>query len=546
MGNKLNKGVWPAGHGPNDFKCFGPPATKDGEFQSSRIADLGCFTQDGKDSNKYVHSAVAQSTKKPSLHINYREWGRTGAHKADFQIVECTSEADAVEEHVDYLLSKNLKRGKWETLGSTQVLRPRVGKSGKADDLYLVRAMATRDVGLPDGKTITLNMGAKVTKSAPVTKGASSKPVKQYDPQVVSLMKDLNVATVAYARASVVGNALPMQSAIDEVRDVFLTEAKKRVAKLGSATIDQQAADTELRQITSMVYSRIPKVKPLRAAESTWILSAGNIGDWERDLDAFEQALYSNVIQDTPQQDPFGGMAIDMEYVDPHSDLGKFLYAWWPNASKKSHGLGEMKIKNAWKLERHDDRGKIEKYQDNIVIDCKGCKERPIKQPSVRNDILIQGGSDADVKRYHNTNTALLFHGTRSVNVPGIMRTSFRLPAELVGVVITGAMFGGGIYFADDWMKSANYTSLSGGYYSSGSGGVRGRGAFMFACDTVLGEAHVAPGPRGYTGAPKGTHCIFGKAGTSGVQNNEWITFKKESTRLRYLVEFETNRGRGY
>jgi hypothetical protein len=265
---------------------------------------------------------------------------------------------------------------------------------------------------------------------------------------------------------------------------------------------------------------------------------------WRNDLDAFEAALYAQ--DNTPAQaekDPYDGIQMDMNWVDPHSDLGKFLYAWWPNATRNVHGgVGNMRIKNAWKIDRHEDRGKIEKYQRSIVDECRGCRERPIKQPSERSDIFLEGGSKATLKEYADTNTALVFHGTRSVNVSGIMRTSFRLPAELArtGVVITGAMFGGGIYFADDWKKSAGYTSLSGGYYSSGSGGVKNRGAFMFACDTVLGEAHVAPGPQGYTGTPKGKHCIFGKAGHSGVQNNEWITFRKEATKLKYLVEFDT------
>jgi hypothetical protein len=534
MGVKLAKSTFPAGHTPNDFKCFGPPATKDGEFDSCKIADLGCFKQDGIDSNKMYHGSICQS-KINNKKFVYFEWGRRGAKNNQFQFIECSDDADAQDEFKSQLLSKNLKRGQWTTIAGRQVLRPRVSKSGKSDDLYLVNVLAARDVGLPDGFTITSNDGAKQPAAAPtvVTKSA-----RNIDPQTVALMQDLKVGTVAYTRSSIVGGAIPAQSSIDEAR-AFLIEAQKRVAKLGSASIVQQAADKELRDITSIVYSRIPKIKPVGAPEETWILSAGNIVQWQQDLDAYEQALYSNQQVVQTVNDPFDGMAVDMEWISPQSDLGRFIFSWWPNATRNVHGhLGSMKIRNAWRVERHEDRGKIEKYQMTLVKECRGCLERPIKQPAERNDLLLQGGSKDDVKRYKDTNTALLFHGTRSVNVPGIMRTSFRLPAELVGVVITGAMFGGGIYFADDWKKSAGYTSLSGGLYSSGSGGVKGRGAFMFACDTVLGEAEVAPGPRGYTGTPKGKHCIFGKAGHSGVQNNEWITFRKESTRLRYLVEF--------
>lgn len=530
MGSKLPKGQYPSGHSLDDFQCFGPPATKDGEFDNAKIADLGCFTQDGKDSNKYYHAAVVKS-KQNGKWYTYFEWGRTGANKADQQFIECIDELDAQAEFVKQLRSKNDKRGQWVTVAGQKVLQAKPGK-----DCYLVRPMATRTVGLPDGRNITLNQGAKPSK--PVKKKASSSTSKA-DDKTLSLMRDLNVATVQYTRSSIVGGALPMQSSIDEAR-IYLSEAQKRVSSLSNLPINDQVKDKELRELTRLVYSRIPKVKARNAAESEWILSTQNILGWQQDLDAFEQALYSNVVDDEPQSDPFGGLAIDMEWIDPKSDLGRFVEAWWPNATLNRHGyLGRMKIKNAWRIDRHEDKGKIEAYQKSILPECKGCRERPIKQPSERSDLFLMGYDKKQVKEYKDSNTALLFHGTRSVNVSGIMRTSFKLPRELVGVSITGAMFGGGIYFADDWKKSAGYTSLRNSYYSSGSGSVRNRGAFMFACDTVLGEAEIAPGPRGYTGAPKGKHCIFGKAGRSGVQNNEWITFKKESTRIRYLVEFD-------
>jgi hypothetical protein len=62
----------------------------------------------------------------------------------------------------------------------------------------------------------------------------------------------------------------------------------------------------------------------------------------------------------------------------------------------------------------------------------------------------------------------------------------------------------------------------------------------MFLFDVILGNPFVAPGPRGYTGAPDGHHCIFGKAGHSNVQNNEWIVFNSAQAKMRYLLEFDT------
>lgn len=533
MGTKLGKSEFPRGSGPNDFQCFGPPATEDGQFDKCKICDLGCFTQDGKDSNKYYHAAVVQhrSTKK---WYTYFEWGRTGATSPQFQFVECSSESDAQQEFADQLHDKNDKRGQWTTIAGIRTLQAKPNK-----DCYLVRPMATRSVGLPDGKTIKLNEGAKAVVAPSKTATVAGVPavVKKsttIDRHTIKLMKDLNGGTVAYTRSAMASDSLPTQRSIDEARQI-LAEAQKRLIKVGD-DVKKQAADKELVQLTTVMYSRIPKKKALHCAPEDWILNKGNIMLWNADLDAFESALYVHDDTDAKtESDPFGGMALKMEWIDPTTSLGKFLYGWWPGASANRHyGVGAMKIKNMWKVERTGDQAKITNAQDGILSEKVSIKERAPFQPKERNDL-----EDNDlIKRYHNTNTALLFHGTRTVNVTGILREGLRLPKQLVGVVITGAMFGPGCYFADDWRKSAGYTSMSGGYYSAGDGGVRGRDAFMFACDVALGNPWVAPGCGGYTSAPKGHHCVYGKAGKSGVMNNEWIIYDGKQNRLRYLAEF--------
>ena len=63
----------------------------------------------------------------------------------------------------------------------------------------------------------------------------------------------------------------------------------------------------------------------------------------------------------------------------------------------------------------------------------------------------------------------------------------------------------------------------------------------MFACDVVLGSPFVAPKWGPYTEPPKGHHCVYGKAGESGVQNNEFIVYRPEQNRLRYLIEFSAS-----
>src|SRR5438067_880886 len=109
MASKLAKDTYPENASPGDFQCFGPPATRDGEFDAVKICDMGCFTQDGKDSNKYYHGAVVQHRTSKSWYA-YFEWGRTGAAKPSFQFVACDSDTDAQRQMAAQLHSKNDRR----------------------------------------------------------------------------------------------------------------------------------------------------------------------------------------------------------------------------------------------------------------------------------------------------------------------------------------------------------------------------------------------------------------------------------------------------
>ena len=546
VATKLAKDSYPGKSSANDFQCFGPPATKDGEFDDVKIADLGCFTQDGKDTNKYYHCAVVQH-KKTKKWYAYYEWGRTGAAKPSFQFVECSDEKDAQGAFAKQLHSKNDKRGEWVTIAGIRTLR---AKSGK--DCYLVRPMATRSTGLPDARSIKINEGAKSDKKqagkSDDSKGSGKKGTKKkaakkkkgaakskVDQHTRELLSDLSVATVEYTRGSMADESLPTQAAIDEARTI-LGEAQKRLGKVGD-DIKKQVKDKQLTEMTKLMYGRIPKKKKLRAKPEDWLLTKDNILNWQNDLDAFESALYTTDIEESAETNPLEELNLHMEWVSKTSALGKELHKWWPKATANRHAyIGKMKILNLWKIDRNEDEGKLAKAQEKVIKQKPKITERALHQFKTRPD-----ATKAQQKKFKDSNTALLFHGTRSVNVRGIMKESLRLPKELVGVVITGAMFGPGLYFADDWKKSAGYTSLKNSYWSRGAGSVKNRGAFMFAMDVVLGAPYVAAGAKGYTAPPAKHHSVFGKSGVSGVQNNEYIVYDTSQQQIKYLVEFETS-----
>lgn len=547
MATKLGKGEYPSGHGPDDFVCFGPPAVKDGEFDSVYLADLGCFNQQGVDSNKYYHGCVCQS-KKDQTWYSYFEWGRTGK-SGDVQFTECSSKEEAHSVFVKQMHDKNDKRGEWASIAGLQILRAKPGK-----DCYLVRPQAKRTVGLPDAQKLVHDESSKrliaskassgggtaLAVAEPKTKKKVKAAVSKWDAPTLQLLKDMNAIAVDFTRKSIEGGAIPMLIVLDEGRDILIA-AKKRLLKVGRE-LDDQLADQELRTLSYALYSRIGKPKRVGAPDSEWILSEQNIDRWELDLDAFENANKAIELgaedENEKEYDPFGGVDINMIHMTDQTREGSFLAGWMPGATKNVHGsVGDMRIHNMWAIRQNYNQPLFEKAVDRIATEKFRISEKPLFQPK-REDL------DAETrKRYEKANVAMLFHGTRSVNVPGIIRTGLRMPKELVGVVISGAMFGPGIYWADDWKKSDGYTSREGGYWSGGGGGVRNRKAFMFVANVAVGNPHVADGPSGYTSPPKGHHSVFGKAGHSRIHNNEWIIFDKGQNTLAYLVEYDTKRG---
>ncbi len=521
MADKLGKSECPKNHSKNDFRCFGPVATKDTMFAGTKMADMGCFSQEEVDSNKYYFCCICQSKKDNRWYV-YVEYGREGASNPQYQFTECANEADAQSVYEKQCAEKNTKRGQWDVIGGISMYVPKPGK-----DLYRVRQLAKRTHGLPDAQTISSGVNE-------VVKTTKSKTFK-CDQQTTKLMRDLIGGTISYARSNLVGGTIPVQSAIDEARQV-LDASIKRISLIGNSITDQ-VNDKELKSLTYALYSKIPKIKPLRAKEEDWILSKDNIQFWNQDIDAFESALKAGSVEDTAD-DPMASMPLNMEWIDPRSDFGVWFTRWYLTATKGKHsGVNNLRVLNVWKVERDGDIDKLQKFA--ISAGKVNPKHKALFQPAKRHDL-----DSKFEKLYQDSHISLLIHGSASVNVPGILREGFRFPKELVGVKLTAQMFGQGTYFADDIGKSLGYTSYTGSLYARGRGAVGGRGAFMLICDVHLGNPHLAERDHGYTSAPSGCHCVFGKGGYSKgfhgpLQNNEWIIYDKRQFNIRYLVEFE-------
>ena len=530
--NKLKKNIVPTSCAWDSFECFGPVATKDGQFNGTMMADLGCFKQEKVDSNKFYFGAIVKTP--DEVWYAYFEHGRTGSTNNSFQFYECNSKEEAEKIYIRQLRSKNDKRGIWNTHASLgQILQPKPGK-----DLYLVRPQVVRQVRLTKARTIANAVnGDKKGK----------KPTNQivFDDEANSLLHDLGQGTTQYTRSQLVGGIIPSQESIDAARElcdlattICNEDQQKRKSYVSdpydpsgivcSSTLLENNKDLE--ELTNMLYSKIPRAKPKKVSKRSWILIPENILKWRSELDAFESSLQGQSFEQVGCDFPFDLETIYSQTIK--TPFGKWIKKWFKSATHNKHSnVRGIKIKNIWEIGQNYQKSLFNKYQLEISQKSCGDKSTIDFQPN-RTDI-----SNAGI--YDSSCTCQLFHGSKTINVKGILNKGLRLPKTLPNVAITGALYGGGTYVASDWKKSANYTSLRNSYWARGTGGISNRGAFLLICDIVLGKYYIPSQYERCHYPPKGHDSIFAKGRKSGVLNDEFVVFNTAANLLRYLVELE-------
>lgn len=144
-------------------------------------------------------------------------------------------------------------------------------------------------------------------------------------------------------------------------------------------------------------------------------------------------------------------------------------------------------------------------------------------------------------KSEHKGETKLLWHGSRNENWYNIIQTS--LDPFPKNVVITGKMFGYGIYFATRARKSLGYTSLQGSYWAGGSQNV----AYMGLYEVAMGEVYHTTSWKGDYGNLKGkdinkfnnADTLFAHKSPGFLRNSEIIVYDKAQLNIKYLVELK-------
>jgi poly [ADP-ribose] polymerase len=135
--------------------------------------------------------------------------------------------------------------------------------------------------------------------------------------------------------------------------------------------------------------------------------------------------------------------------------------------------------------------------------------------------------------------TTLLFHGSRNENWFSILMT--KLKVNPVNVVITGKMFGNGIYFAPSAAKSYGYTSCRGSKWANG----RSENGYLALYEVATGheyrtdhwENHMTRyDKKSFEREHPGCDSFHALAGRN-LLNDEVIVYDEGACRIRYLIE---------
>lgn len=168
------------------------------------------------------------------------------------------------------------------------------------------------------------------------------------------------------------------------------------------------------------------------------------------------------------------------------------------------------------------------------------CSDRFYKAWRVKN-IKTQKRYDDFVKENNITDTKLLFHGSRNENWWSIINSGLVL--KPTNAVITGKMFGYGIYYAPKAKKSLGYTSLNGSYWAKGNS----NSGFMALMNVAYGKPYdvYSFDSKYYSfdynklqNTCPGANCLHAHEGNM-LRNDEIIVYKEEQCTIKYLIELK-------
>lgn len=145
---------------------------------------------------------------------------------------------------------------------------------------------------------------------------------------------------------------------------------------------------------------------------------------------------------------------------------------------------------------------------------------------------------DKFIGKSSNKSTHHYWHGSRNENWWSILGSGLIL--RPTNAVITGKMFGYGLYFADKARKSLGYTSLRGSYWARGASST----GFMALYKVHLGDYLKIKHHQSWCSQlsydslrRRGDYDSLFAEGGADLRNNEYIIYRQEQCTVRYIVE---------
>lgn len=181
----------------------------------------------------------------------------------------------------------------------------------------------------------------------------------------------------------------------------------------------------------------------------------------------------------------------------------------------------------------------VEHITDNKTIDTikrmmeSGYSHKLKRLFSIKDEVMD------DKFRQHLTTTSnhqqkLFWHGSRTENILSILHKSLMIRPS--NAQKQGDAFGKGNYFASQYRKSENYTSIRNSYWSSGNDDV----AYIFLFNVHIGRQHIVTYSDSSLSYDKiqqyGCDSVWAKTG-GGLMNDEYIVYKSVQSTVRYLLE---------
>lgn len=156
-------------------------------------------------------------------------------------------------------------------------------------------------------------------------------------------------------------------------------------------------------------------------------------------------------------------------------------------------------------------------------------------------NLKTQALFDKQVNNAPNRRSKLLWHGSRNENWWSILKTGLIL--RPTNAVITGKMFGYGLYFADKVNKSMGYSSLYGSFWTSGESNK----AYLAIYDVHLGNC-LRRRQHEYwmydlnkeALNELGNYDSFFARGGADLLNNEYIVYEEPQCTIKYVVEIHS------